>query len=84
MFKCIITEHYGPFCGQGGWGSDSKIGMDRSPKKAVEKAKAFFPRDGSQIRRVINPTPAGAGGGVPILHEFRLFKNGELIKYDCN
>lgn len=76
MFKCVITEHFGPFCGMGGYGSEIRIGMDRSPKRAVEKAKAFGPNDGSQIRRSVND----GGGGVPIMREFRLYRGSKLIK----
>jgi hypothetical protein len=85
MFKCIITEHFGPFCGRGGYGSETKIGMDRSPKKAVAKARQFVNfGDGSQIRRATNENPETGivGGGVPIMREFRLYKNSKLIV--CN
>ena len=80
MFKCEITEHFGPFCGMGGYGSITKIGMDRSPKKAVEKARRFCSQDGSQLRKVSND----GGGGVPILREFRLYRGSKLIKSTWN
>ena len=80
MFKCIVTEHFGPFCGSGGYGSITQIGMDRSPAKAVAKAKAWAIKDGKAIRRYVNESPAGAGGGVPIMTEFTLLKNGKVIK----
>ena len=82
MFKCVITEHFGPFCGMGGYGSETTIGMDRtSAKRAVAKAKAFYSKDGSQIRRTSNedPNTGICGGGVPILREFKLYKNNKLI-----
>lgn len=76
MFKCIITEHFGPFCGRGGYGSVSKVGMDRSPKRAVAKAKSFSCGDGGQIVHTTND----GGGGVPIMYQFHLYKNSKLIK----
>ena len=84
MFKCVITEHFGPFCGEGGYGSETKIGMDRqSAKKAVAKAKAFWSSDGSQICKTSNKDPETGicGGGVPIMREFKLYKNNKLIQY---
>lgn len=77
MFKCIITEHFGPSCGEGGYGSETKIGISNSPKKAVALAKGWFP----SYRRSCNQNPVTGicGGGVPILGEFRLYKNGKLI-----
>ena len=80
MFKCVITEHFGPFCGQGGYGSITQIGMDRSPAKAVAKAKAWNIKDGKAIRQYVNESPAGAGGGVPIMICSTLLKNGKVIK----
>ncbi len=80
MFKCIVTEHFGPFCGMGGYGSITQIGMDRSPAKAVAKAKAWAIKDGKATRRYVNESPAGAGGGVPIMTDFTLLKNGKVIK----
>lgn len=81
MFKCIITEHFGPFCGMGGYGSETKIGISRSPKKAIEIAKGRFPN----YRHCTNEDPESGlcGGGVPILGEFKLYKNGKLIKQNC-
>jgi len=77
MFKCVITEHFGPFCGRGGYGSETKIGISRSPKKAVALAKGFHPN----YRRSVGQDPVSGicGGGVPILGEFKLYKNGKLI-----
>ena len=80
MFKCVITEHFGPFCGEGGYGSITQIGMDRSPAKAVAKAKAWDITDGKAIRQYVNESPAGAGGGVPIMICSTLLKNGKVIK----
>ena len=80
MFKCIVTEHFGPFNGYGGYGSITQIGMDRSPAKAVAKAKAWNIRDGKATRRYVNVSPAGAGGGVPIMKELKLYKNNKLIR----
>lgn len=73
MFKCVVTEYFGPFCGMGGYGSESRIGMSRSPKQAVAKAKSY--RKCTLVRTTNN-----GGGGVPIMLEFRLYKNGKLIK----
>jgi len=84
MFKCVITEHFGPFCGMGGYGSETKIGMHRSPKEAVHRAKSWRSFDGSQIVRTSNEDPETGicGGGVPILREFSLYKNGKLISHN--
>ena len=78
MFKCIITEHFGPFAGNGGYGSETKIGMSRSPKQAVAKAKSF--RDCTlRLTNNENSETGIVGGGVPILLQFELYKNSELI-----
>jgi hypothetical protein len=79
MYKCIITEHFGPFCGQGGYGSITQIGMDRSPKRAVWKARHWSVADGKATRNYRNRTECGAGGGVPILREFTLMHNNKVI-----
>jgi hypothetical protein len=83
MFKCEITETLGPFCGMGGYGSVTKIGMHRSPKEAVRRAKSWSSFDGSQIVRTENENPETGicGGGVPVLLEFKLYKNNKLIKH---
>lgn len=75
MFKCEITDHFGPFCGHGGYGSITRIGMDKSPKRAVAKASAFCAHDGSRSTRITND----GGGGVPIMCHFKLYKNGKVI-----
>ena len=67
----------------GGYGSETHIGMDRSPKKAVEKATNWWRyRNGGNIRRTTNENPKTGicGGGVPIMSEFTLLKNGKVIK----
>lgn len=73
MFKCVITEYFGPFCGMGGYGSETKVGMSYSPKQAVLKAKSYH-------KCTVSRTTNNGGGGVPILSEFRLYKNGVLVK----
>ena len=79
MFKCIITEHFGPFCGSGGYGSETIIGMDRSPKRAVAKAERRV-RNG-YIRKTSNEhSDTGiCGGGVPIMRQFKLLKDGKVL-----
>jgi hypothetical protein len=71
MFKCVVTEYYGPFNGFGGYGSCTKVGFNRSPKRAVEIAKSRRPHAVSVTNN--------CGGGVPILGQFLLYKNGKLI-----
>lgn len=80
MFKCEITDWFGPFCGHGGYGSETCIGMSRSPKMAVLRAKNW--RHKPTVRRTSNEHPETGicGGGVPIMRRFRLYKNGKLIK----
>lgn len=81
MFKFERTEHFGPMCGQGGYGSEITIGFGRSPKQAIAKVdtyrKYFW---GRQRDTVIVKTVNDGGGGVPILTECRLYKDGKLLK----
>jgi len=77
MFKCVVTEHYGPFNGFGGYGSYSTVGFNRSPKRAVEIAKSRRPHAVSATNQ--NPDTGICGGGVPILNQIVLYKNGKLI-----
>ena len=72
MYKCVISEYFGPFCGMGGYGAEIKVGMSRSPKQAVAKAKSFH-------NCTMSHTVNNGGGGVPIMAEFSLYKNGKLI-----
>ncbi len=83
MFKCVITETFAPFCGSGGYGSETKIGMHRSAKEAVRRASASRILDGSQLVKYSNQNPETGicGGGVPVLREFKLYKNDKLIKH---
>ena len=67
LFKFETTEHFGPMCGCGGYGSTTAIGFGSSPKQAIAKS-------------VIVKTVNDGGGGVPILKERRLYKNGKLLK----
>ena len=79
MFKCVITEHFGPFCGMGGYGSETTIGMDRSPKRAVAKAKQQV--DGYIRHTSGEDSETGhCGGGVPIMREFKLMRDSEILK----
>jgi hypothetical protein len=83
MYKFETTTVFGPFCGGGGYGSETFVGMDKSPKKAIEKATSRKHRfDGSCIRRTDNENPETGicGGGVPVLAYSRLSKNGKTIR----
>jgi hypothetical protein len=82
MFTCIITDHFGPFCGQGGYGSETKIGMSRSPKKAVAIANRDWPYRHVAIYKTFNADPRTGicGGGVPIMRHFQLLKDGKVLK----
>lgn len=71
MFKVIVAESFGPFCGMGGYGTVRGIGMSKSPKKAHEQAERHLWRQGH------------AGGGVPILKTVRLYRNGRLLSDRC-
>jgi len=77
MFKCVIREHYGPFNGFGGYGSYTKVGFNRSAKRAVEIARIYHPHAVQATNQ--NPDTGICGGGVPILGQFELYKNGKLI-----
>lgn len=67
MIVVEIVDHYGPFGGHGGYGTERRTGVHtRSIKRAVELAKRA-PRIGS------------IGGGVPILGEFRITVDGKVI-----
>ncbi len=81
MFKFVRTEHFGPLYGQGGYGSEITIGFGRSPKQAIAKVDTYRKR---LLRRqrgaVIVKTVNDGGGGVPILKECRLYKDGKLLK----
>lgn len=82
MFKVIVTEFFGPFCGMGGYGSETLIGMDRSPARAMAKATLLrHAADGSQIRRTSNENPKTGicGGGVPILRNVKIFRGHRLL-----
>lgn len=70
MFKAYVAEHFGPFCGMGGYGGASGTAMHRSPKRAFELAKA---------NKNLAERTANIGGGVPILGEAKLWKDGKLI-----
>ena len=84
MYKCEITMHYGPFSGMGGYGSETIIGMSRSPKIAVLTAERNYrqPYWRNAQRRTWNECSetGNCGGGVPIMRHFRLTKNGRVIK----
>lgn len=77
MFKAEVCTVYGPFCGQGGYGTETFIAFDKSPKRAFEKARGNFQHriDGSRQCKLTN----NGGGGVPVLGCIRLFQNGKLI-----
>ena len=77
MFKVEIMTVYVPFCGEGGYGTETFIAFDKSPKRALEKAKGYNQHrlDGSRICRLTN----NGGGGVPVLGSVKIFKNGKLI-----
>ena len=81
MFKFVRTEHFGPLYGQGGYGSEITIGFGRSPKQAIAKVDTYRKRLwGRQKDTVIVKTVNDGGGGVPILKECRLYKDGKLLK----
>jgi hypothetical protein len=70
MYEYTIVEYFGPFGGQGGYGSITKSGIHRrSVAKAIANAKR------GQFTTTIN----NGGGGVPILGEVILTKNGKVL-----
>lgn len=70
MYKAIIAEYYGPFCGLGGYGGAEGTAMHRSPKRAIELAKT--------AQKLAERT-ADLGGQVPILGTLQLWKGTELV-----
>jgi len=78
MFKCEITEYFGPDGGMGGYGSETRIGFAKSPKRAVMKAKGQLT---PSVHRTsgLDPVTGEIGGNVSILRMIRLFHNGRLI-----
>lgn len=77
MYKAEIMTVYGPFCGEGGYGTETFTAFDRSPKKAFEKARGCNRHrlDGSRTCKLTN----NGGGGVPVLGCSKLYFNGKLI-----
>lgn len=79
MFRYEIHEVFGPFGGHGGYGSETRIGMDRrSPKRAVEKAIK------GQFRKSENKDPQTGicGGGVPIMMRLTLYRGSVKLMDD--
>tara|TARA_B100000497_G_C7377128_1_gene242152 strand:+ start:269 stop:490 length:222 start_codon:yes stop_codon:yes gene_type:complete len=68
----------------GGYGSETRIGISRSPKVAVSTAEQNYrlPYWRNAQRRAWNKCSetGHCGGGVPIMRHFRLIKNGVVIK----
>jgi hypothetical protein len=75
MYKVEIATVYGPFCGEGGYGTETCIGFDRSVKRAFAKARGQDSHryDRSQI------VTGSRGGGVPVLGMVRISHNGKII-----
>lgn len=67
MYTCTVSETFGPFCGMGGYGTNTASAMHRSPKRACELAKR-------QLRRMPEK-----GGGVPVLGTFKLVKGTNVL-----
>lgn len=82
MFKVVITEYYGPFCGLGGYGSARGVAVSKSPKRADALAKKrlwYNPTTSNE-----NPETGICGGGVPILRTHRIYRNNKLIFDMCD
>ena len=75
MFKAIVCEHYGPSCGQGGYGTQRGVAFSRSPKRALVLARQRMWDDQSQP----DPVSGHVGGGVPILGTTMLWAGSKLI-----
>ena len=66
MYRVAVTEHFGPFCGMGGYGSVTGVAFSKSPKLAHQRAeRAIWFKS--------------AGGGVPILRIVKMWRNNRLI-----
>lgn len=73
MIKVEVTETCGPFCGQGGYGTQVGVGLHkRSVAKAVQLAKEAFALHGRRHS-------GHFGGGVPVLKTFKIWKDGKLV-----
>jgi hypothetical protein len=65
MYKATSIEAFGPFCGQGGFGSTRGVGFGRSPKQAIRRANRSMVEDHN--RQTMDG--GHVGGGVPIFAE---------------
>jgi len=73
LYKVEITEVFGPFCGQGGYGVQRGTALSkRSVARAVRQAREAF--------RQHKPNGEHFGGGVPVAGTFKIWANGQLIK----
>lgn len=70
MFFVEIKETYGPFCGMGGYGTMTGRCMSKSINKAWKHANKHKTGD--------------MGGGVPVLLEIVIMKNGKIIRHDIS
>ena len=74
-YKAICREAFGPFCGQGGFGSTTGVGFGKSPKRAIALARLLMEEDHNR-----QAGPDGhVGGGVPIFEEVVLHHRGREI-----
>lgn len=67
MYKVVIADSFGPFCGMGGYGTVRGVGFSKSPLKARRMAERDLWRQGD------------AGGGVPILRLVTMWRNNRRI-----